>query len=65
MKSFIKDKLGDIKELCKTYDVKSMHIFGSACTDDFQEDSDIDILIAFKDISIEEYTDNYFDLWLY
>ncbi len=39
-----------------------MYIFGSACTENFNENSDIDILISFKDISIEEYTDNYFEL---
>jgi predicted nucleotidyltransferase len=39
-----------------------MYIFGSVCTDNFRDDSDIDILISFKDISIEKYTDNYFEL---
>ena len=39
-----------------------MYLFGSACTKDFNENSDIDILISFKEISIEEYTDNYFKL---
>jgi hypothetical protein len=28
----------------------------------FNDKSDIDILISFKDISIEKYTDNYFEL---
>lgn len=40
-----------------------MHVFGSASTDDIEESSDIDILISFKQgISIEKYTDNYFEL---
>lgn len=39
-----------------------MYVFGSVCTDKFNDTSDIDILISFKDISIEKYTDNYFDL---
>jgi predicted nucleotidyltransferase len=39
-----------------------MYVFGSACTDIFNENSDIDILIAFENLSIEQYTDNYFDL---
>lgn len=39
-----------------------MYVFGSACTDEFHINSDIDILVSFKDISIEKYTDNYFDL---
>lgn len=50
-------------ELCRNYDVKTMYVFGSASTNDFHENSDIDILISFKkDISIERYTDNYFEL---
>lgn len=48
--------------LCQKYDVKTMHLFGSASTDQFNESSDIDILIAFKELIIEQYTDNYFCL---
>ncbi len=62
MQKLIKEKLEDLKDLCKEYNVQTMYIFGSACTDNFNENSDIDILISFKDISIEEYTDNYFEL---
>lgn len=62
MQGFIKDKLEDLKKLCEAYDVKTMHVFGSVCTDKFNEKSDVDILISFKDISIEKYTDNYFEL---
>jgi predicted nucleotidyltransferase len=62
MQGLIKDKLNELKGLCQNYDVKTMYVFGSVCTDDFNDDSDIDILISFKDISIEKYTDNYFDL---
>lgn len=39
-----------------------MYLFGSACSGRFGDDSDIDILISFKDISAEKYTDNYFEL---
>lgn len=62
MQGFIKDKLSDLKMLCQSYDVKTMYVFGSACTDKFNDKSDIDILVSFKAISIEKYTDNYFEL---
>lgn len=63
MQSFIKDKIEDLKKLCRAYEVKSMYVFGSASTgSSFTNESDVDILIAFKDISIEAYTDNYFNL---
>jgi predicted nucleotidyltransferase len=62
MQSILKENIRVIQELCRTYDVKKMYAFGSVCTDNFDNDSDIDILISFKDISIEKYTDNYFEL---
>ena len=58
----ITDKVDELKRLCNDYRVKSMHVFGSVCTDEFTDNSDIDILISFDNISIEQYTDNYFEL---
>jgi hypothetical protein len=49
-------------ELCEKYDIKTMHVFGSATTDEFNDLSDIDILISFKEIPFNKYTDNYFEL---
>ena len=62
MQKFILDKIKELKKLCETYDVRTLYIFGSASTDKFNSSSDIDILVSFKDISIEKYTDNYFEL---
>src|SRR4030042_5061206 len=62
MQKLIIDKIQELKEICENYDVRTMYIFGSACTDKFKKTSDIDILVSFKDISIEKYTDNYFTL---
>ena len=40
-----------------------MDVFGSAVRGQFGKESDIDFLISFlDDISVEEYTDNYFTL---
>jgi len=63
MQEIIENSKDKLIELCKNYDIETMYVFGSALTDDFKETSDIDILISFKkDISIEKYTDNYFEL---
>ena len=62
MPSIISDKLLLLRALCIAYDVKTMYVFGSACTDKFNADSDIDMLVDFKDLSVEKYTDNYFAL---
>lgn len=58
----IEDKIQDIRDLCRLYDVKTLYLFGSVCTDKFDDNSDIDLLISFKDIPAVKYTDNYFDL---
>lgn len=63
MNRIVKEKLNDIIKLCENHGVKSLYIFGSANTEKFDTESDIDLLIAFKDsLSIEEYTENYFTL---
>lgn len=62
MQNLIKNKIAEIEKMCIAYDVKTMYVFGFACGNNFHEDSDIDFLISFKDISFEKYTDNYFAL---
>ena len=62
MNRVVLDRLDELKHLCNIYNVKSMYVFGSVCTDKFSDDSDIDILISFDNLSIEKYTDNYFEL---
>jgi uncharacterized protein len=63
MNKVVQEKLNDIIKLCENHGVKSLYIFGSANTDKFEKNSDIDFLIEFKEnLSIEEYTENYFTL---
>jgi len=62
MNKILSNHIEELRELCINYKVKSMHAFGSVCTDRFNENSDIDFLISFDNIPIEQYTDNYFDL---
>ena len=62
MNTIISDRIEDLIELCNLYSVKTMYVFGSVCTKEFNDKSDIDLLITFDNLSIEQYTDNYFDL---
>jgi len=63
MNRIVKERLKDIIKLCENHGVKSLYIFGSANTDKFDKNSDMDFLIEFKEsLSIEEYTENYFVL---
>lgn len=51
----------DISSLCEAHNVKSLYAFGSVLTDKFDKDGDIDLIVDFADVKIEDYADNYFD----
>ena len=52
----------DIIRLCETHKVKSLYAFGSLLTGNFNINSDIDFIVDFDSIKLEDYADNYFDL---
>ena len=62
MNTLLEDNINQLTELCKIYKVKFMFAFGSVCTSNFKEESDIDFLIDFENLSIDQYADNYFEL---
>jgi uncharacterized protein len=51
----------DIIQLCKTHKVKSLYAFGSVLTDKFNEKSDVDLVVDFTNMVVEDYAGNYFD----
>ena len=53
--------INEITALCELHRVESLYAFGSVLTDKFSSDSDIDLIVDFKPIKVEEYADNYFD----
>jgi hypothetical protein len=62
MTSLISKHKQELVGLCEKYEVKTMFVFGSATTSQFNDLSDIDILISFKEIPFNQYTDNFFEL---
>jgi uncharacterized protein len=62
MQRIIEDNIDKIKALCTMYNVKSLFAFGSVCTDKFNDQSDIDLLIAFNSMDYGDYADSYFNL---
>lgn len=61
--NFFSDKINELKQLCSTFQVKKLYVFGSVVSGEFNDKSDIDFLISFdENISIEQYTENYFSL---
>jgi predicted nucleotidyltransferase len=53
--------LPDITRLCRQHKVKALYAFGSVLTEKFSSDSDVDFIVAFHDMPVEGYADNYFD----
>jgi predicted nucleotidyltransferase len=51
----------EIDELCVTHKVRSLYAFGSVLNSNFKTNSDIDLIVDFKDIDVNDYADNYFD----
>jgi len=51
----------DIQKLCVCHKVKCLYAFGSFLTGRFNSESDIDLIVDFLIIEVEDYADNYFD----
>ena len=53
-----------ILDLCRKHKVKTLSVFGSILTDRFNDQSDVDLLVRFKDneIPLLEFGDNFFGL---
>jgi predicted nucleotidyltransferase len=51
----------EIKKKCQNFKVKVLFLFGSAATDDYTTQSDIDFLVDFEDVSPELYLDYYYN----
>jgi predicted nucleotidyltransferase len=63
MIKYIQERLNEIAILCKSHQVSSIALFGSAANETMNEHSDIDLLVEFsEDLDVLEYADNYFSL---
>ena len=50
-----------INQLCKIYQVKSLNAFGSVLTENFHNQSDLDLIVDFSNMPVDDYADNYFE----
>ncbi|MDD4605157.1 MAG: nucleotidyltransferase domain-containing protein [Dysgonamonadaceae bacterium] len=51
-----------IRRLCEQHYVSQLSVFGSILTDKYNKNSDIDLLVNFSNIDLQNYADNYFSL---
>ena len=59
---YIDDYKNVITQLCAQNKVKSLYVFGSALTNRFSSDSDIDLIVDIDSANPLEYADCYFNL---
>ncbi|RPH31403.1 MAG: nucleotidyltransferase domain-containing protein [Bacteroidales bacterium] len=62
MHRIVVDNIEKVNALCLKYNVKSLYAFGSVCTEEFNDKSDIDLLISFNPMDYGDYADTYFEL---
>ena len=60
MNNIITKNISKIKAVCDKQNIKSLFAFGSVCTDKFNDQSDVDLLVTFKPMDFGDYVDNYF-----
>jgi predicted nucleotidyltransferase len=51
-----------INKLCVTHSVEKLYVFGSATNNTYTSESDIDLLVKFKNIELKKYFLNYMEL---
>lgn len=57
----IERNISEIISLCQSHKVSELYIFGSILTDRFSDESDIDFLVEFKNVDVQQYFNNYMD----
>jgi predicted nucleotidyltransferase len=59
--SILENNLEKIAELSEKHRVRELYVFGSALTDKFNDNSDVDLLVDFGKVNLYDYADNYSD----
>ena len=63
MVDLLSSHITELHSIFKVHHVAKAEVFGSALTSDFNQESDIDILVTFdNNIALLDYADNYFTL---
>jgi predicted nucleotidyltransferase len=58
----VDENIDKIRKLCEQHYVSRLSVFGSILNEKFDQDSDIDLLVDFSNIDLQNYADNYFSL---
>jgi len=58
----VQNNLKSIQHILHKHKVKRAFVFGSVCTENFNDHSDIDMIVAFQKRYFDNYVDNYLSL---
>lgn len=58
----IKQNINQIQKICKQHKVERLYVFGSVLSPDFNDDSDIDVLVKFGNVDLHHYFENLLNL---
>jgi predicted nucleotidyltransferase len=59
---YLDNYITSLKNLCQQNKVKSLYVFGSVLNDEFNDQSDIDLVVDIDSNDPFDYADNYFNL---
>ena len=62
MTNYLEPYNPEIANLCAKHKVNKLFAIGSVVRNDFRAESDIDLIVDFDNMNIEQYADNYFSL---
>jgi len=60
--NIVEQNINQVSKLFEQHNVDNMYLFGSVLTDNFSSTSDIDFLVNFGQVKLENYFDNYLGL---
>jgi len=60
--NIIDQNIDQIRNLCEKHKVAKLFVFGSALSGRFKKNSDVDLIVDFREVDLFDYADNYFDL---
>ncbi|MGV3529608.1 MAG: nucleotidyltransferase family protein [Flavisolibacter sp.] len=60
--SILEQHSDSIKDLCEKHNVRRLYAFGSVLTNKFSDKSDVDFVVDFNAVDLQQYADNYFNL---
>ena len=63
MEKTVEEKLPQVRDLCRKYNVRKLELFGSATNGDFKpESSDVDFIVEFAPMDCHRHADSFFGM---